>query len=227
MLIPAVQLVDQWRAIEASLPESWEEVRLTLTTEQEAELGRAAQVLGSMGAGHVGETLVLRVRRAGGANGPEAARRLFGRLDDERIWCTIEAGATVEAAPLLSPGVHRLPAGSAGGLLGQQWAAQLETLPGDWGSLLCELEIDSTAHLPRVALLCAPLNPRRVRERRAFSFRVARRAGYGASVAMTARCLERCDEEDLVGRVVIVSLFPETDNVATQGPVFVVGGRPL
>jgi hypothetical protein len=220
-----VQLVDQWRAIEQSLPEGWEEVRLTLTTEQPGELDRAAHVLGSMGAGRLGDTLVVRVRRAGGAQGPEAARRLFGRLDEQRIWCTLQADTVSEEAPAAAgaPADGRM----TGGPLAGQWAAQLATLPDDWGSLLCELEIDSTAHLPRVALLCAPLNPRRVRERRAFSFRVAKRAGYGTSVAMTKRCLERCDEEAMVGRVTIAGLFPETDNVATQGPVFVVGGRPL
>jgi hypothetical protein len=222
-----VQLVDQWRAIEETLPVGWEDVRMTLSAEQVAELDRAAQVLGPTGAGRRGESLVLHVRRAGGAQGPEAARRLFGKLDQERIWCTLDvdqvsAGeARPEASPAEgAPAVAREP-------LAAQWAAQLATLPDDWGSLLCELEVESTALIPRVALLCAPLNPTRVRGRRAFSFRVAKRAGYGASSGMTARCLARCDEEGLAGRVSTAGLFPETDNVATQGPVFTVGGKPL
>jgi hypothetical protein len=219
-----VQLVDQWRAIERDLPAGWDEVRLTLSTELPGDLERATQVLGSMGAGRLGHDLALRVRRAGTPS-PEAARRLFGILDEQRVWCTLAvaeardepAAETAEAAATLDEA----------GPLAAQWQRVLGELPDDWGSLLCELQLDSTDLLPRVALLCAPLNPRRVAGRRAFSFRVARRAGYGAAVGITGRCLQRCDEEALPGRVAVTGLFPLTDNVATQGPVFVVGGRPL
>ncbi len=217
-----MQLVDQWRVIEENLPAGWEEVRLTLTTEQPGELARAAQVLGSMGAGRLGDALVLDVRRAGGQQGPEAARRLFGRLDEQRIWCSLRPG-DVRAGASAEGVAH--PTGLPP--LADQWESHLATLPTDWGSLLCELEIDSTDLLPRVALLCAPLNPTRARGRRAFTFRVAKRAGYGASTGMTARCLERCDEEGIPGRVSVTTLFAKTDNVATQGPVFMVGGRAL
>lgn len=218
-----MQLVEQWRAIEKDLLQGWEDVRLTLVTEQPGDLPRAAQVLGPMGAGRLGQALVLHVRRAGGAQGPEAARRLFGRLDEERIWCVLQQDAVVA-----EPG----PAGGAevaaeARSLAEQWAAELAELPEDWGSLLCELEIESTTLLPRVALLCAPLNPTRERDKRAFTFRVAKRAGYGASAGMTARCLERCDAEGIPGRVSVLRLFSETDNVATQGPVFMVGGKAL
>jgi hypothetical protein len=217
-----VQLVDQWRLIEESLPPGWEDVRLTLTTEQPQDLARVAQVLGPMGAGHVGEGLVLHVRRAGGAQGPEAARRLFRRLDEERIWCVLRREGVAESpsAPVATAPVEERP-------LAQQWAEELAALPEDWGSLLCEIEIRSTDLLPRVALLCAPLNPTRDRTRRAFTFRVAKRAGYGASIGMTSRCAERCDEEGIPGTMRVLRLFSETDNVATQGPVFPVGGRAL
>ncbi|HJU48116.1 MAG TPA: hypothetical protein VJ689_08290, partial [Gaiellaceae bacterium] len=111
--------------------------------------------------------------------------------------------------------------------LAEQWAEQLAALPDDWGSLLCEIEIRSTDLLPRVALLCAPLNPTRERTKRAFTFRVAKRAGYGASTGMAQRCAQRCDEEGIGGTIRVLRLFSETDNVATQGPVFPVGGRAL
>ena len=85
-----MKLVDQWRTIEQGLPSDWEDVRLVVTTEEPVELPRAAQVLGPMGAGRVGASLVLHVRRAGGAQGPEAARRLFRRLDESRTWAMLE-----------------------------------------------------------------------------------------------------------------------------------------
>ncbi len=221
-----MQLVDQWRAIEERLPAGWQEVRLTLRTEQPTDLPRAAQVLGSMGAGRRGDELVLRVSRAGGVQGPESVRRLFARLDEERIWCVLEQGSVDEAAESSVPAAAPRPA-TPERTLADQWTDELSTLPGDWGSLLCELEIPSTDLQPRAALLCAPLNPTRVRERRAFTFRAAKRAGYGASPGMTARCLARCDEEGIAGRVSVVRLFSETDNVATQGPVFTIAGKAL
>ena len=63
---------------------------LRLRTEQPDELAEVARVLGPMNVGRVGGQLAVTVRRAGGAAGPEAARRLFGRLDEARIWCLLE-----------------------------------------------------------------------------------------------------------------------------------------
>jgi hypothetical protein len=44
---------------------------------------------------------------------------------------------------------------------------------------------------------------------------------------MAQRCAQRCDEEGIGGTIRVLRLFSETDNVATQGPVFPVGGRAL
>lgn len=206
--------------MEEALPPGWEDVRLTLTTEQPGDLARASQVLGPMGAGRLGNSLVLHVRRAGGPQAPEAARRLFRRLDEERIWCVLRRDDVVApAAERATPAAHAP--------LAAQWTAQLDALPAHWGSVLLELELESTDLLPRVALLCAPLNPVRAPGKRAFTCRAARRAGYGASPGMVRRCLERCDQESIRGRLSLLALFPETDNVATQGPVFPVGGHAL
>ena len=84
-----MKLVDQWHDIENGLPEDWESIRLTLTTEQASDLPRAAQVLGPINAGKVGSTLVVRVERAAGPQGAQTALRLFSRLDEERTWCLI------------------------------------------------------------------------------------------------------------------------------------------
>ncbi len=45
----------------------------------------------------------------------------------------------------------------------ESWDEALAELPPDWSDLLCELELDSSDHLPRAALLGAPMNPTRVR----------------------------------------------------------------
>ncbi|HET9242211.1 MAG TPA: hypothetical protein VFN99_02130, partial [Gaiella sp.] len=85
-----MRLVDQWQALERRLPDTWESVALRLRTEQPSELGEAARILGPMGVGRVGDALAFDVRRAGGPAGPQAARRLFARLDEARIWSLLE-----------------------------------------------------------------------------------------------------------------------------------------
>lgn len=221
-MLTAVKLVDQWAALERRLPPDWDTVALRLITEQADELGEAARILGPMNVGHVGDRLAFTVRRAGGAAGPEAARRLFGRLDEARIWCLLEqegigfhetaaeAAATRRAAPVA-----------------EQWDDALRGLPSGWSDLLCFLEIGSSALLPRAALLCAPLNPTRERDAVGFTFRCASRTGYGVSPEMARRCFERLDDEAIEGAVSVLRVVSDTDNVATQGPVWYVGGRVL
>jgi hypothetical protein len=215
-----VKLVDQWAAIEASLPHDWDDVRLTVRTEQPGDLPRAAQVLGSMGAGRVGDSLVLHVRRAGGPSGPEAIRRLCRRLDADRVWCLLSLDEVTAAAEVSAPPPEYPP-------LAEQWDEALAPLPDDWSDLLAEIEIDSSDLLPRVALLCAPLNPTRDPDRLGFLFRCARRAGYGVSPGMARRCLERVDAEGMPGRVSVRWVLSDTGHVATQGPVWLSGGRVL
>jgi hypothetical protein len=220
-MLTAVKLVDQWGALERRLPGEWETVALRLRTEQPEELPEAARILGPMNVGRAGDRLAFTVRRAGGAAGPEAARRLFGRLDDARIWCILEqegiAVSDVEApaAPELA---ERVVA---------SWDAALAELPAGWSDLLCRLEVGSSALLPRAALLCAPLNPTRERDRVAFTFRCASRTGYGVSPQMARRCFERLEDEAIGGRVTVLRVLSDTHNVATQGAVWYVGGKAL
>jgi hypothetical protein len=216
-----VKLADQWARIEEELPDGWTEVRLELTTEQRDELDRAAAVLGALGAGHAGDSLVLHVRRAGGGAGPQAARRLFARLDEDRIWCRlVQTGLSTEARAATAAHPAAVP-------LAAQLDGVLASLPEDWSDALCEVEPESGAWLDRVALLCAPANPTRSRDSLAFLFRCARRAGYGVSAAMARRCLERVDDEGITGSVRLLRVLSQTDPVATQGPVWRVGGRVL
>jgi hypothetical protein len=221
MLTAPMRLVDQWERLERDLPDGWQAARLAVRPESAAELPRAAAVLGPANPGRRGDVLVLTVRRGGGPAGPEGVRRLFRRLDQQRIWCELElldTDVAPEAADrTVAPVRSLLPT----------WDDAVAGLPADWSDLLCYLELDSSDYLPRAALLCAPLNPTADRERTGFVFRVARRAGYGAPLGMTRRCLERCEAEDITGRAGILRVLADTDNVATQGAVWYVGGRVL
>ena len=107
------------------------------------------------------------------------------------------------------------------------WDAALAPLPPDWTDLLCELEVDSSDYLDRGALLCAPLNPTRDRSRLAFVFRCSGRSGYGVSRSMARRCFERLDGAGITGVTRVLRALSDTDNVDTQGPVWVVGGKML
>jgi len=222
-MLTAVKLVDQWAAVERRLPADWETVSLRLHTEQPEELSEAARILGPMNVGRAGDTLAITVRRAGGAAGPEAARRLFGRLDQARIWCLLEQEGVTEPEPFArepAPAKERPSLAAA-------WDTALDELPSDWSELLCALDIDSSALLPRAALLGAPLNPTRDHGRVGFTFRCARRTGYGVSPTMARRCFERLDGEEILGAVSVLQIVSDSDNVATQGTVFVVGGKAL
>jgi hypothetical protein len=220
-----MKLVDQWHAMEADLPTEWEDVRLTLTAEQSSDLPRAAQVLGSINVGRVGDTLVFHVRRSAGPQGKQTALRLFERLDRDRIWCHIEQSnvkTTVAPAPAVAGDATR-PAGS----VAESWDRALAPLPSDWTDLLCELEIGSSTLLDRAALLCAPLNPARSGQRVVFTFRCSGRSGYGVSPSMARRCFERLDNEGIVGSASVLRVLSDTANVDTQGPVWLVGGKTL
>ena len=221
-MLTAVKLVDQWGALERRLPGDWESVALRLRTEQPDELSEAARILGSMNVGRAGDRLAFTVLRAGGTAGPEAARRLFGRLDVARIWCVLEQEGVgvAEVDPTAPPEPSGAPVVAS-------WDAALAELPAGWSDLLCRLELVSSALLPRAALLCAPLNPTRERGQVAFMFRCASRTGYGVSPGMARRCFERLDEEAIEGRVTVLRVLADTRNVATQGAVWYVGGKAL
>jgi hypothetical protein len=163
------------------------------------------------------------VQRAGGASGPEAARRLFGRLDQARIWCLLEQ----DEVGVRQPAPETSAAARHATSLAEAWDAALAELPSGWSDLLCSLDLASSDLLPRAALLCAPINPTRDTHRVAFTFRCASSAGYGVSPVMARRCFERLDAEGIEAEVTVLRVVSDTDNVATQGPVWYVGGKVL
>ncbi len=213
-----VALVGQWQRIERDLPEGWREARLVLTVPDEGDCARAAAVLGAAGAGRSGKTIRFAAVLVGAGVGAEGIRRLLRRLDEERIGGELELSGTERAAPAVE--VQRAS-------LAQGWDAAAAKLPEDWSDVYAQLDLVSTDHLERAALLLAPVNPARHDASPSFRFRVARLFGYGASAGMVRRCLERLDQEGVRGSVRILRALSATDPVATQGPVWYVGGRSV
>jgi hypothetical protein len=218
-MLSLVALVGQWWGIVRGLPEGWGEVRLRLTLRDEAEAARAAALLGPANPVRHGKVIWLYVSRLGGGTGPELADRLLRRLHYERIDGELELVDVTQDA-VKTPARRR-------STLVEEWDALLAALPADWSDLWAELELTSSDFLERGALLLAPVNPARAGKRLAYRFRVARRFGYGASAGMTHRCLERLDEDGITGEVRILHALSDTKPVATQGPVWYVGGKAV
>ena len=105
----------------------------------------------------------------------------------------------------------------------------MAALPPDWSDLYCELELISSDHLQRGALLTGAAQPgARSRSGSAFRFRVAHSFGYGASPADGARVAStRLDEAGIPGRLAVLRVLSDTHNVDTQGPVWRVGGKAV
>ena len=219
-----MKALDQWRQIEAVLPDDWEEIRLAFAVEDEEAIGEAAAVLGPLGAGRVKRELRFTVPRHGAA--PERLRNLLGRLDRKRVWGHLSL-LDVRAAP--DEEARTQPAGDEEPSLVAAWDDASAKLPPGWRDLLVELELPSTDFLAQAALLGAPLNPARVPGKIALRFRITARGsgGYGAPPGMARRCLERMDAGGITGRLRIVHALSETDNVATQGPVWRIAGQAV
>jgi hypothetical protein len=215
-----MRTVEQWAQIEEGLPPDWSEAQLTFVAE--GSVADAAAVLGPLQPGRVGDALRLHVPRADG--GVERARNIFRRLDGRRIWGTLELiGAIEDVVPDLAAEDPAPPRTS----LAANWDAALAALPPDWSDILCILELDSTDHLPRAALLGAPMNPSRVLGEIALQFRASGKQGYGVSPQMARRCFERMDAEGITGSIRIAYGLSDTENAATQGPVWRLAGRSV
>jgi hypothetical protein len=136
----------------------------------------------------------------------------------EKIAGDLELLSTAEAETTPAPAPVSLRA---------QWERELAGLPDDWSDLYAEVRLDSTDYLERAALLLAPVNPARYGGPNALRFRCAQRFGYGAAPEMAARCFARCDETGITGEVEVLRALSDTYPVATQGPVWYVGGRSV
>jgi hypothetical protein len=206
-----VKLGDQWDA----LPGDWGEARIRVVLEEPERMDRAAQLLGPLQPYRAAPN-ALSFRAVGRT---ESVRRLLERLDAERIHGTLEVISS-DPAPAPEPEPPRPT-------LQESWQKALETLPADWSDALLEVEFDSSDWLEHAAVNMVPLNPRRDGSRLAFRFRAARTFGYGASTEMVARCLARCDEDGIRGRVRALHALSATRPVQTQGPVWQLEGRTV
>jgi hypothetical protein len=214
-----MQLVEQWNAVEQALDPRWSDAHVELAIEDETQRSRALALLAPAGPGSIATTIRFYVTRSGAGVGPEAVRRMLRRLHEEGIRGKIQLVSSDEAAPAPAPARASLAA---------DWDAAISVLPADWSDLLCELELTSSDHVERAALLIAPVNPVQAGTGRpGFRFRSAHTFGYGASSGMVRRCLARLDEDGIPGEVRIVRALSDTHPVATQGPVWYVGGKAV
>jgi hypothetical protein len=215
-MLPEVSLVAQWEHIQAGLPDDWTDARLGLRVSAE-QAGRAAALLGPLQPGRLGHELRFSAARRGAGPSPDAVSRALARLHQERIDGELQLLAAGEPAIAAEPAVQAS--------LAERWEALLAELPPDWSDLYVELELTSSDHHEKAALALAPVNPARYGETPGFRFRCARAFGYGASPGMVRRCLARLDDLGIPGEVRILRSLSDTRPVATQGPVWYVGGK--
>jgi len=212
-----VPLAERWNHVESDLDPRWSEVTLSLAINDDAARSRAAALLGPAGPGISAKEIRFQVSTEGNGIGPEAARRLLRRIDNEGIRGRLELVEARAARP--EPEETRRS-------LAHEWRDALEALPSDWSDLMAELELDSSADVDRAAVLCAPLNPMQLPERPGFGFRCASARGYGASAGMVGRCLSRLDDAGITGRLRITRALSDVQPIGTQGATFSVGRRP-
>ena len=194
-------------------------MRLAFTPEGSSP--EAAAVLAPLQPVHVGDELRFHVTRSD--TGAERVRNVLRRLDRKRVWGTLGLIDVAASRPPTAAAPSVQPTRS----LAAQWDETAAGLPPDWSDVLAELQLDSTDHLPRGALLGAPMNPSRVPGESALRFRVSGKQGYGVSRQMARRCFERMDTEAITGRIVIVYDLSDAENDVTQGPVWRVAGRSV
>jgi hypothetical protein len=198
--------------------EEWNELTLQLTVAEAVRAERAATLLAPANPGLFGRVIRFGVDRAGPGVGLEAVRRLLRRLDEERIEGDLELVSVRKALPEKQPKKETLR---------EAWERHLGGLPPDWSDLYAQVQLDSTDFVERAALLLSPVNPARHGGPATLRFRCARRFGYGVSAEMAGRSLERCDNEAITGEIEILYVLSDTHPVATQGPVWLLGGKTV
>jgi hypothetical protein len=214
-----VRLGEKWREIERGLPEDWTDARLLLRVSDPEQAERAAAKLTPLMPGRSGSEIRFHTARRGAGASPDAVRRSLRGLDGDGIRGELELVSSGKPEPGVLAVERRR--------LAEAWDVAAATLPPDWSDLYAEIELTSSDHLERAALLLAPVNPARYGGKPALRFRVARLFGYGASPGMVRRCLERLDDEGIPGQLRILRVLSDTDPVSTQGPVWYVEGKAV
>jgi hypothetical protein len=210
-----VSVAVQWNALGSQLPEAWVRASLRLELADAVAADTAAAALGPTGPYRVSETILqFSVARDGSALGPEGVARLLARIPRGTLSVSSSHAQTRPAEREVTP-------------LVDAWDAALAELPSDWSDLYAEVEFTSSDYVEPAAVLCVQMNPRRDGARAAFNFRAARLAGYGVAPGMARRCFERCDEQGIRGSITVLRALSDTHLVATQGPVWLSGGKTL
>jgi hypothetical protein len=217
-MLRLLRLVEQFNELEGDLVDEWAELRFQLEVDDESRAERAAALLAPANPGRHGKVVRFAVDRRGPGIAPEALRRLLKRVDADGIAGTLKLRRAQKAPPEELRKKEPLRA---------QWEQRLTEVPPDWSDIYAQVRLDSTDYLERGALLLAPMNPGRHGGPAALRFRSAHHFGYGVSPGMAARCFERCDEEGITGEVEILYVLSDTHPVATQGPVWLLGGRTV
>jgi hypothetical protein len=212
-----MRAADQWARMEIELGPDWDDAHLSFTPE--GSTADAAAILAPLAPGRVGRELRFHVTRDGSSR--ERLRNLLSRLDSKRVWGTL---SLIESTQPMTAADGPTPRRSS---LVNAWDDAVARLAPGWSDLLCELELDSSDHLPRAALLGAPLNPTRNPEAVALRFRVSGKQGYGVTPGMARRCFERMDADGITGRISLLGELSDTENADTQGPVWRVAGRSV
>jgi hypothetical protein len=210
-----VKLEEQWREIEAGLPEDWSTASLSLMIAEDERADQAALILAPFAPGRRGSWFRFQVRR-----GQDPAR-VLRRLDEEGIRGLLDLVDTLTAPPPQPVEVERKRP------FAEQWDELVAKLPPDWSDVYAEVDLESTDFVQRGALLLSPVNPARYGGPTRLRFRVARQAGYGAAPEMARRCLERLDEELITGTLHFLRVLSATAHVSTQGPVWRLAGRSV
>lgn len=215
-----MRLAEQWSDLQAALPRGWDTAAIELALDDAASAERAALLLGPAAPGRHDSTFRMHVAREtrAGASSAGLLRRVLLRLDEEGVRGRLSLAGATEAVD-----VGTSPAGA----VASQWVDLLAALPEDWSHLLAQIDLDSSDFIDRAALLIVPTNPRIAGGRHSFRFRCARTRGYGVAPDMARRCFERLDRERITGRVSIVQVVSDAHPVATQGPVWRVGGKSV
>ncbi|HXV35112.1 MAG TPA: hypothetical protein VD769_13980 [Gaiellaceae bacterium] len=209
-------LADRVDELVRGLPRDWERARIELTLDEEEEADRAALLLASATPGRSGRSFTFHVAAGDQRSGtsPAQTRRVLARLDQAGIAGRLRL-AEAERSPAgpPAPAVERPT-------LAASWDALLLRLPPDWSDLYAEVELDSSDHLDRGALLLAPVNPARAGGPASFRFRAASHQGYGVAAGMARRAFQRLDDEGLSGRVRVLRVLSDTSSPFSQGPVW-------
>jgi hypothetical protein len=210
-----VSVAAQWNSLGSKLPDAWVRASLRLELADGEAADKAAAALAPTGPYRVSETILqFSVARDGTALGPEGVARLLARIAIGTLSVSNSHAATKPAEREVTS-------------LVDAWDAALAELPADWSDLYAEIEFTSSDYVELAAVLCVQMNPRRDGTRAAFNFRAARVAGYGVAPGMARRCFERCDEKGIRGSIDVLRVLSDTHLVATQGPVWLSGGKTL